>query len=266
MCFAVMSDRRPPFLTAFWERLGQAERKILLLDYDGTLAPFRKNRMEAEPYPGVREALAKIQRAGETRLAFISGRNAAEVAELLRLPEPPEVWGSHGWERLRLDGTLEKLGPDGVTQAALDAIAAALTAGGPVNLEIKTGCMALHWRGMGQEAARELMARARRALEAFPAADVEQISFDGGTEFRAAGRNKGSVAREIVRDGGTAAAVAFLGDDMTDEDAFAALGEQDLTALVRPERRPTAARVWLRPPAELLDFLTQWEALARPRA
>ena len=51
---------------------------------------------------------------------------------------------------------------------------------------------------------------------------------------------------------------AYLGDDLTDERAFAALGTRGLSVLVRPAWRPTRARAWLRPPEEVRAFLACW--------
>src|SRR5690554_431273 len=87
----------------FFSHLHQADRRVLFLDYDGTLAPFRVQRNEAVPYPGVRRALALLQRGEHTRLVIVSGRACADVLLLLGLDDIPEVWGSHGWER-RLPG------------------------------------------------------------------------------------------------------------------------------------------------------------------
>ena len=47
----------------FWQELRTASRWLLLLDYDGTLAPFHQDRMKATPYAGGterREQLLKI--------------------------------------------------------------------------------------------------------------------------------------------------------------------------------------------------------------
>ena len=77
---------------------------LLLLDYDGTLAPFRVDRFLARPWAGVRELLTRIQQQGRTRMAIISGRSAHEIRPLLGIDPPFEVWGLHGAERLFPNG------------------------------------------------------------------------------------------------------------------------------------------------------------------
>ena len=61
---------------------------LLLLDYDGTLAPFRVDRFLARPWAGVRELLTRIQQQGRTRMAIISGRSAHEIRPLLGIDPP----------------------------------------------------------------------------------------------------------------------------------------------------------------------------------
>jgi trehalose-phosphatase len=73
-----------------------------------------------------------------------------------------------------------------------------------------------------------------------------------------AGPGKGDAVRAILQESDSRVAVAYLGDDQTDEDAFHALKGNGLTVLVRPQSRPTAADVWLQPPQELLQFLQEW--------
>ena len=79
----------------------------MLLDFDGTLARFRVDRFKARPWAGVRELLGCIQEQGRTRMAVVTGRPAAEIAPLLGLEPPLEVWGLHGAERLYPDGRRE---------------------------------------------------------------------------------------------------------------------------------------------------------------
>ncbi len=85
----------------FLERLRTAPARVLLLDYDGTLAPFVVDRTLAWPYPEVPPLIGKIMAQG-TRVVLISGRPVRELLLLMRISPQPEIWGSHGLERLGL--------------------------------------------------------------------------------------------------------------------------------------------------------------------
>ena len=87
----------------FLERLRSAPARVLLLDYDGTLAPFVVDRTLALPYPEVPPLIVRIMAQG-TRVVLISGRPVREVLLLSGISPQPEVWGSHGLERLMADG------------------------------------------------------------------------------------------------------------------------------------------------------------------
>jgi len=65
-----------------------------------------------------------------------------------------------------------------------------------------------------------------------------------------------AVETVIAEEGDTAA--AYLGDDLTDEDAFYAIKGKGFSVLVRREWRPTIADVWIIPPEELLSFFDRW--------
>src|SRR5580658_8049424 len=90
-----------------WERLRSASQSLLMLDYDGTLAPFHIDRFEATPYPGVEERLRTLSRLSRVRLVLVSGRSARELRDLLNPGVKTEIWGSHGREQLRSDGSYE---------------------------------------------------------------------------------------------------------------------------------------------------------------
>ena len=244
----------------FLRALARARERILLLDYDGTLAPFRVERLEAQPYDGVREALQAIIRSAESRIVIVTGRELRVVTTLLGIDPLPEVWASHGWERRSLLGgyRLSPLPPPAKLWLE-EARRNALDAGLGSHLEEKPTSLALHWRGLSDGDAATLKRRCLstwRDLAEAPALDLHP--FDGGVELRVPGRDKGTAVREILAESDGEAMVAYLGDDNTDEDAFAALPKGGLGVLVRSEVRPTAATAWLRPPEELLWFLRRW--------
>lgn len=247
-------------LIPFWRRLQSASQRVLLLDYDGTLAPFRVKRDEAVPYPGVRELIEEILARGNTRLIIVSGRSTGDLLPLLGLGRSPEIWGGHGWERL-LPGGEPELGK--LPPKALSALGAArqwaLDHGYSAHLEYKPASVALHWRGCSPSLRASMRQKAKVAWEELAASGgLELHPFDGGFELRCPGRDKGSVVRQVLSETGPDAAIAYLGDDLTDEDAFRALKGRGLTVLVRTKFRPSAADHWLQPPGELLDFFQNW--------
>lgn len=244
----------------FFVCLSQSKRSTLLLDYDGTLAPFRAERALAEPYLWVPELLENIAGNGRSRVVIISGRSAREIPPLLGMRTPPEIWGSHGMERLLPDGDYRVAKPDArITAAFAEAMASLDREGLSRHTEWKPGSLAVHWRGLPSEEVAELWTAALRLLQPIAfSAGLDLSNFDGGVEMRVRTPNKGDAVRAILKECRAACPTAYLGDDLTDEDAFVALNPHGLSVLVRKEHRPTAAQLWLRPPSELLDFLEQW--------
>ena len=60
-------------LDAFFDQLSRS-KSLLLLDYDGTIAPFKIHPEEAKPYPGIGERLIQMQALPRTTVIIISGR------------------------------------------------------------------------------------------------------------------------------------------------------------------------------------------------
>jgi trehalose 6-phosphate phosphatase len=242
----------------FLERVRSAPARVLLLDYDGTLAPFVVDRTLALPYPEVPSLIGRIMAEG-TRVVIVSGRPVRELLLLIGISPQPEIWGSHGLERLMSDGRYEVSSVPTHQDYLLAATSLLRDAGLETQTEVKPGGVAVHWRGLdpvrAEKLAREVPRLWKPLLDRAP---VRLLEFDGGLEIRVAGRGKGDAVRVILKETGPGAAVAYLGDDQTDEDAFHALKGSGLTVLVRPQSRPTSADVWLQPPHQLLQFLKEW--------
>ena len=238
-----------------------------MLDYDGTLAPFRVDRSKARPYTGVREVLARIQESGRTRIVVISGRPAREISPLLRgfppvLRDPVEVWGLHGAERLYTDGRHEVEQASPATQRKLDEVREYLrhsNLGGEI--EDKPNAVVMHWRGASPRTARFIEQRARELFEPLVKLDgLMLLEFESGLELRV-GRDKGGAVDTVIGEVPPGTPVAFLGDDLTDEAAFASVNRWSgphLSILMRAEPRPTSAMLWMRPPSGLRGFLKRW--------
>ncbi|HEU4329014.1 MAG TPA: trehalose-phosphatase [Roseiflexaceae bacterium] len=251
-------------LEHFFQHVRAAPRRVLLLDYDGTLAPFRVERDQATPYPDVRDLLNMILAAGHTRLVIVSGRTASEIVRLAGLAQPVEVWGCHGAERLLPDGSSISPELDRPAAAGLEqARRWAEQSGCAERCEPKLASIAFHWRGETPEAARQLHDLVMDSwLPLTEGTGLALHAFDGGVELRVARYTKGGAVRRILAEERNDAAIAYLGDDMTDEDAFRALAHHGLSVLVRAQPRPTSAQHWLRPPEELAAFVRQWHQTA----
>ncbi|MGC1294285.1 MAG: trehalose-phosphatase [Alloacidobacterium sp.] len=247
-------------LQDFFDCLRVAPASVLMLDYDGTLAPFQLERDCAYPYPEVVPILERIVRLGKTRVAVITGRPVGDMKRLLGPLNNIEIWGSHGLERMLPDGTYWQMNMGKETTDVLSHAEEWVTAAGLTSrAEIKPGGIAIHWRGMSSAKMADIEARIREGWTALAERlGFKLLQFDGGLELRVAHPDKGDAVAAILEDSDPAAQIAYLGDDFTDEDAFRVLSDCGLTVLVRTEYRKTLASVWLKPPQELISFLDQW--------
>jgi trehalose 6-phosphate phosphatase len=249
-------------LTAFLQQIQAAPESVLLLDYDGTLAPFHVDRSLAYPYHGVVSLLDGIVRCGKTRVVIVSGRPIVELRALLTPISDLEMWGSHGLERQSSDGSYTRVEVSEDDAASLREAEAWVVATGLLPCaEIKFGGIAIHWRGMPPGEARRIQALTEDGWK--PLAErsgLKLLRFEAGLELRVSHPDKGDAVRTILAALDAKVPIAFLGDDLTDEDAFQVLRGRGLTVLVRADYRETMAEAWLSPPEELIAFLERWRS------
>lgn len=176
---------------------------------------------------------------------------------LLGMEEPPEIWGSHGFERRLTSGERFDFVAGRTSLEALEEarrVAAVHVSADEV--EMKPFSVALHWRGADRErrddVGRTVVARWR---EIAARGGLSLDPFDGGLEMKIPGRTKADAVRRLRQEAGGGVPLLYMGDDVTDEDAFRALEPHELGVLVREEMRPTAAAVRIRPPSELFEWL-----------
>jgi len=248
-------------LDAFFDCVRRGAHRVLFLDYDGTLAPFNVDRARAVPYPQVKAILPSLLQLPNCRIAIVSGRAVADLARVIGVQPLPEMWGSHGWEHLSADGTYSLAPVDEASVLALRRAGEILDALNLPNLrEDKPVSVAAHLRGLPPAEADSVR---RYILHAWTGllgeARLQLNPFDGGLELRVEGPDKGSVVTEVLAELADNVAAAFLGDDLTDEDAFRAMADKGLRVLVRSTLRDTLADLWLQPPGELIDFLVKWK-------
>jgi trehalose-phosphatase len=251
---------------SWWGRLAVAPHSVLMLDYDGTLAPFVEDRMRATLYPGVATRLVKLRQLAKTRLVFVSGRAAQELPMLLPAGLNAEIWGSHGCEHALPNGVLEVLSLTTAQTEGLALLGREMSdAGYEAAIERKPGSLAIHLRGLTEYRQQHLRETAeglfaKMELDPKSSTSLEWLPFDGGVEVRSPLCSKALAVKRILDEEPAETVIAYLGDDQTDEDAFRALTGRGLRVLVRTELRASLADIWIRPPSELLAFLDRFLA------
>lgn len=242
---------------------------LSMLDIDGTLAPIAPRPEDAAVPNETRRLLAALAAHPGVTVAFVSGRAAADVT---RLAGVRGTWiiGNHGFEVLRPDGRVvagAALGDArGAIEAALQSIAATAASMPGVIVEDKRWTASVHFRLAAPSVAGPLRAAVRAAADAHGLRVLEGKKV---LELRPnADVNKGTAAlrltHEIIGDG--PGAVLYVGDDATDEDAFARLRAEipaAVTARVGHDGHAhTSAEFSLDDTAAVAQFL-DWIATAR---
>jgi trehalose 6-phosphate phosphatase len=201
-------------------------RRPLLVasDYDGVLSPLADVPSEAGPQPGAAEVLGRLAGLPGVTVALVSGRGVADLQATSGFTGELRWIGSHGAE---FDGPLT-----GELAARRDALAdrlEPLVAGTPgAHLEVKPASVAVHVRPVSDRSA------AAALLEAVRAAADSSLTLKPGKdvlELAVTDADKGSAVRRLAAEIG-ARGVLYLGDDVTDEDAFRALGADDVTVKI----------------------------------
>lgn len=199
-------------------------RAAILLDIDGTLAPIVRHADDASvPEPTRAQLIAVAKRYGV--VGCISGRRSATARQMVSLGTIAYL-GNHGSELLAPGATQVEIDPaiaayESTVRAFAEAAYTRELQRLRVRTEDKQAIRAFHWRGApdedaAEQAVRELAARAqaeglaihwgRKVLEVRPPVEI----------------NKGRGVRRLL-DGRDLAAGLYVGDDMTDLDAFAGL-------------------------------------------
>lgn len=209
--------------------LAAARRLLIALDFDGTLAPVVDDPAKARALPEARAAVDRLSRMAATRVALVSGRTLASLEEVAGVGDEVLLVGSHGIE-LRLDEPGDAVALDEEERAAMrtlsDVLGQVVGTLGSVWLEPKPAGFALHTR-----LATDRHSRVARVVAMSEAqAEIDDLKVRLGKdviEFSVRDTTKGE-AVEHLRRYTHADAVFYAGDDVTDEDAFVALGPDDL--------------------------------------
>lgn len=240
-----MDDQTPPHSTL--------DGAALFLDFDGTLVELADAPDAISVSPDVVPLLARLSERLEGRLALVSGRSIADLERHLECAGLA-MSGSHGLELRLRDGSHIPLAARHDLSGARERLErlAAETPG--LLIEDKPFGIALHYRQAPDEEARatQVMAELARATG---------LSLQQGkmvVELRPAGADKGDAVRAFMAEPDFAGArPLFVGDDLTDEDAFAAAAAMGGAGILVGAARDSAARWRLPDVAAVIRWLAE---------
>ena len=267
-------------LPALWDREDEVRaqlsgrKPVVFLDYDGTLTPIVEDHTKAFLADDMRTAIANL--AYHCAVAIISGR---DLAMLRRLVELDHVYlaGSHGFEITGPEGAIEAFEKGQKFLPELDTVENELRDSladiEGHSVERKRFSVAVHYRQVGDADVDRLASIVERTLAAHP--QLKQGYGKKVFELRPGiDWDKGRAVLwllERFRRHDSGVLPIYVGDDITDEDAFRALAGGGLTIVVRDhEQRRTAADYAVADTGEvkrLIDWLaaTNAEMLDRRR-
>lgn len=242
----------PPELVTALDELAVAPRVLVASDFDGVLAPLVLDPSQSRALPGTIEALEGLAALADTHAAVVSGRELDTLTSLTGLAGSAVTRiGTHGAESsrsTRADLTAEQQETLEQVTRELETVSEGVSG---AHLESKASAVVLHTRRMTD----------RAAADAVEAAGLEVTTRHTGlhvlhgkqvVEVGVVRADKGS-ALVALRDEVGAEVVAYFGDDVTDEDAFRALGPDDVTVKVGDGE--TAARFRVEHPEDAAEAL-----------
>ncbi|NUY80496.1 bifunctional alpha,alpha-trehalose-phosphate synthase (UDP-forming)/trehalose-phosphatase [Flavobacterium sp. MAH-1] len=234
-----------------------AHKKLVLLDYDGTLVGFRDNPEDAVPDAALYQLLNDINKDEDTEIAIISGRNRAFLERWFNnmhytLISDHGVWmrrAGKKWEKLEDPKTDWKDSIRNVMEDFVDRTPGAF-------VEEKEYSLAWHFRKADDELAL-IRERELRILLAGMVGDNGLSVLEGSKviEVKSNLVNKGRAVTRLILDGSFDYVFA-AGDDHTDEYMFAELPEMAHT--VKVGNAPTVAKYYTGNPNELRKLMNHF--------
>jgi trehalose 6-phosphate phosphatase len=245
--------------TAAWTMVRFASKRLLVLDYDGTLAPFRVPREEATPAPGVLRLLQSMAGHAHTTLVITSGRPLVELERLVG-SLPVTLVGEDGWEyRFPGEPVIRHPLPSRTERRLAEAERLAQEAGWGECIERKRTAVVIHTRKLTPVRARDLEHRALIGwIDLAHRGDVLVQRIDGGVEIRARGHDTGTTARWLLSACREPTLGVFVGDDASDESGFQVMNDVGFGVRVGNCNRPSHALGRIARSEDMSAFLEEW--------
>lgn len=243
-----------------FDRFIHANKRLLLLDYDGTLVPFSKHPKLAVPDENLITTLTELAHDLNTDVTVISGRDRDSLNSWFGML-PIHLVCEHGAEmRLKGEDWKYAVDLDHSWKAIFRPVLETYTQRSPGSfIEDKKHTLVWHYRnvetGLGFTRSRELLDNLHHLIRN---TGLNIIDGNRVIEIRKTGIDKGSVAHQLAERCPYDFVLA-IGDDKTDEDMFLQLPEDAFTVKVGPGQ--TAAKYFITRQAEVMRLLEKMRSL-----
>jgi trehalose 6-phosphate phosphatase len=203
----------------------------ILLDIDGTLLDIALTPHDVRVPPTLRKTLAALQERTDGALALVSGRSLSDI-DLIFAPLKLSAVGGHGAEirvapNGKANGTHSRF-LDKKTRSRLIEVAEVDEG---VIMEDKGYSVALHYR-LAPDKKRAIEDAVAAICGELPTGTVEILPGKAVIEIKKSGFNKGTALRDLMAHAPFAGRKPiFVGDDVTDDAAFAVVPEFDGVAI-----------------------------------
>jgi trehalose 6-phosphate phosphatase len=250
---------------AILDKVANAERLWLFLDYDGTLADFAQTPDDILPDGALVALIEALHSQPDIRLTIISGRRLGHIQTLIPVPGILKA-GTYGIELCTPEEeTIHRVDREQI-RPLLDALketwGALLDGKEGFYLEDKGMTLAIHAKDAAEEDALPVLEQAREAVEAMLQDAPEGLfRVQGGHRFLECGPQAADKKRTVEHILSTypwheQALLLYLGDDDKDEVAFEAIRARDGVVIAVGERlKESAASCWLPSPQSVRHWL-----------
>lgn len=249
-------------LYSIYNKIDKADEILLFLDYDGTLVSFKKRPQDVITPDKVKSVLHHLTQNPIFNIFIISGRTLHEIKKLIDIKglsfaalHGLQIELSNGknffWEEAKnIRPLLKKLKTILLYEFKDDK---------EVFIEDKEFTLAFHYRMLSKDKIKEAVEKFSNKVKKINNNNLLEIIYGAKVvETRPQGWHKGKAVELILKNISEYKnpLPIYIGDDITDEDAFEHLRKEGITIFVTHDsNRKTAAHYWLKNPDEVLKFL-----------
>ena len=266
-----MADQIMGLLNEGWPAVRRqviaASHVLLACDFDGTLSPIAERPEQASLPEETRNVLQALADLPRYTVAIVSGRALSDVKSKVQIPELYYA-GNHGMEiegpnTKHIDPVAARLRD--TLKASIESLRLELADFDGAWVEDKGLTCSVHFRQVRAESQADLVDRVRDRLG--PVVERDQIVLMVGKKVidirPALSWDKGKALAFLIetlqndrRDASSHALPIYIGDDVTDEDAFRAVNQhRGLSVIVGSDDRPTEASYRIPSPVQTAEFL-----------